>query len=285
MHIDELWSELGADLVAAFRRWRNRLASLEVSQKADRTLLTDADLAVEALIVDKIRQFDAKASIIAEESGSTIWRPDVERVPDRVWVVDPIDGTAEFVLPGHVEFCGAVCLLEHGRPVHALVVAPELGTGRTPLVLVAASHEGRVTINGSPARPSCAAPPARAASVTRSASSPARAFEAVMAAAGYELKTRTTSQTLDMVRTALDLSPVAEGSPRFDLFFRQEQKVWDGLAGLCFGESVGLAHADLSGCGRVPVSSRVLAQHDPTFDSTVMGLREAVGWFVEIARA
>jgi 3'(2'), 5'-bisphosphate nucleotidase len=211
-----------------------------------------------------------------------LWRPTGQELPDRVWVIDPIDGTAEFVRREGREFCSVVCLLEHGIPTSALVVAPELSTDADPVVMTATCGTGVVTVNGGPGQPNPAVGSVHAASVTRSARTAPRPFESVMMSAGYALKTRTTSQTLDMVRTALDLSTAVAGSPRFDLFFRPKQKVWDGLAGLCFGMAVGLALADLSGNPRVPVPVDVLVQDEPTFDATVMGLPEAVEWFVKI---
>ncbi|MFV2103221.1 hypothetical protein [Micromonospora sp. LOL_024] len=51
-----------------------------------------------------------------------------------------------------------------------------------------------------------------------------------MIEAGYTLTTRTTSQTLDMLRTALDLTDLAPDTPRFGLFYRLRQKVWDSRA-------------------------------------------------------
>jgi 3'(2'), 5'-bisphosphate nucleotidase len=284
MEVDELWSVLGTALVDALAQHRRRLSSLAVTEKPDRTLLTDADLAIEAMIVERLREIDPDARIIAEESVNGSWRPTEHEVPSRVWVIDPIDGTAEFVRREGREFCSVVCLLEHGRPTTALVVAPELSSDRSPVVMTATCATCSVTVNGDPGRPNPTTGPVHAASVTRSVRSAPPPFERVMAEAGYVLKTRTTSQTLDMVRTALDLSSVVAGSPRFDLFFRPKQKVWDGVAGLCFGAAVGLAQADLSGNPRVPVRADVLAQDEPTFDATVMGLPEAVEWFVKIAR-
>lgn len=277
-------AELGTELTAILRRYRRRLPSLDVAEKPDHTLLTEADLAVEALIVEKVRSFDPDARIIAEESGHHAGRPNADGVPDRIWVIDPIDGTAQFVRHDLTEFCTAVCLLERGAPASAVVVAPELGAGRTPLVLTATPALQAVTVNGAPADPNVGRTAERTASVTRSAGSEPRPFEKVMAGAGYSLKIRTTSQTLDMVRTALDLSGPAPGTPRFDLFFRRHQKIWDGLAGLCFGAAVGLTDTTLTGGWQLPVSTAILAQPQPTFESTVMGLPEAVEWFVEIAQ-
>lgn len=284
MHPEKLWTDLATEILRTLSSYRARVSEVDVQEKADRTLLTEADLAIEALVIDKIRDWDPEAKVVAEESGTGSWRPDEGDEPERVWVIDPIDGTAEFVRPGSVEFCSVVCLLENREPVAALIVAPELGNGRTPVVVLASRTNGNITVNGRPAILNSDLEPAQAASVTRSANTTARPYESEMVEAGYELKTRTTSQTLDLLRTALDLTEVAEDSPRFDLFYRPQQKIWDGLAGLCLGEIAGLLSTDLDARKRLPVSRETLAQPEPTFESTVMGRSEAVKWFLEIAQ-
>jgi 3'(2'), 5'-bisphosphate nucleotidase len=283
MSVAQLWAELENDVRGMLGTFRGRLADLTVTEKNDRTLLTEADTAIQAMIVEKIREYDPGAPIVAEELGGEQWRSGSDPLPERVWVIDPIDGTAQFIRNDKVEYCSVVVALEDLEPAHALVVAPELGTGRSPLVLTASRADRIVTVNGRSAPTNKGVAGGRAASVTRSGGTQPRPFERTMTDAGYSLKTRTTSQTLDMVRTALDLSGLTDEPVRFDLFFRPEQKIWDGLAGLCFGSAAGMANADLSGAPRVPVSPEILAQSEPTFSSTVMGFPEAVTWFVEIA--
>lgn len=236
------------------------------------------------MIIDKIRAVDPDARVLAEESGSGAWRPAIDEEPERIWVIDPIDGTAEFVQPQSTEFCSVVCLLERREPAAALIVAPELGTDRTPIVVLASRADQTILINGRPATYNNSPQRALVASLTRSSKSEAPPHETAMIEAGYLLKTRTTSQTLDMLRTALDITDLAEAAPRFDLFYRPQQKVWDGLAGLCLGEIVGLMSTDVNAGRRLPVSIETLAQPEPTFDSTVMGRPEAVEWFVDEAR-
>jgi len=99
----------------------------------------------------------------------------------------------------------------------------------------------------------------------------------------YHIKTRTTSQTIDMLRTAVDLrSYVDQPVLQFDLFFRAAQKIWDGLAGLCLGRISNLIAVDLQGNDRLPVNPQLLSQTEPKFDATLMGTPEAVSWFLQI---
>jgi hypothetical protein len=204
--------------------------------------------------------------------------------PEWIWIVDPIDGTAEFLQPDRAEFCSVVCLLRHREPVAAFVLAPELGRDRLPLVITADRRSQIVSVNGVTVVPT-PAEPLLTASVTRGRDAPPPPFEVVLRRAGYELKTRTTSQTLDMVRTAVDLRPFAgDGLVPFRLFYRANQKVWDGLAGLCLGASVGHLAVDAHGDARLPVTVELLSQPEPTFDATMMGSAKEIEWFLRLER-
>ncbi|WP_412543007.1 inositol monophosphatase family protein [Longispora sp. K20-0274] len=278
MKLAAFWDRISNELVDALAGHRASIPTLRVEEKADRSLLTDADLAMETLIVERIHGLDPHARVIAEESAASL-APDPDfTTQGRIWVIDPIDGTAEFLRPHSSEFCSVVCLLEDGRPVGALVVAPELGVGRTPVVIAAC--DGRVTVNGRPATANSGRPPTYSVSVTRSSRRPPPAHEAVMERAGYTMKTRATSQTLDMARTALDLTAVTREPVRFDLFYRRRQKAWDALAGLCLGEFTGLLSSNMAGRSPSPVGLDILAQGEPVFPATVMGREETVGWFL-----
>lgn len=281
MSVAQLWDDLAERLRPVFAEYRGHIADLPVEVKADKTLLTEADVTVQQIIIDAIRAREPAAVVIAEEDERQGRREEVASADGRVWVIDPIDGTAEFVQEGRVEFCSVVCLLEDWLPVSAFVLAPELGAGRTPLVVTADAHERRLTLNGEvvtpPARPGLE----RWISATRSAGAPPRGFDPAAEKAGFLLKTRTTSQTLDMVRTAVDLSLHTDSPlPPFDLFWRRKQKVWDGIAGLCLGTAAGLRHCDENG-QPLPAAPAFFSQAEPVFASTVMGKPEIVSWFLD----
>jgi 3'(2'), 5'-bisphosphate nucleotidase len=279
--LDPLWTELERLLLPVFTRYRGRIAAVPVSVKADRTLLTDADLAVQKLISDAIRAQEPGAVIIAEEDERTSLRREVAASDGRVWVIDPIDGTAQFIRSEAREFCSVVCLLEAWQLASAFILAPELGPGRSPLTMTADTPGRCVRANGVSAPFAAARPATHQISVTRSSGSPARPIDAVAQRSGFGMKTRTTSQSLDMLRTAVDLgglTDVALGS--FDLFCRRDQKVWDGLAGLCFGAAAGLRSCAEDG-SPLPLGPSLLSEAEPVFPSTVMGRPEAVAWFVD----
>lgn len=88
--------------------------------KDDGSPLTAADLASEAILLAGLRARDPATTIVSEE-GAEI--PDA----DRAWLVDPLDGTKEF-LGGNGDFTVNVGLVERGEPVVGAVHVPVLGT-------------------------------------------------------------------------------------------------------------------------------------------------------------
>lgn len=259
--------------------------SLHVETKPDSTLLTEADVVVQAQIIECVRAFDPDAFIVAEEDSHSRGQSQAFDPAGRIWIIDPIDGTAEFVKVEGREFCSVVCLVEDRMPVAAFVLAPELGPDRTPVCVRLGGPTEPIEINGE--QVSCPAGPdqPRSASVTRSAGTQARAYEEELLARGYRLKTRTTSQTLDMVRTCVDLVPFTDPSlHQFGLFYRERQKVWDGAAGMCLAYASGLHVGDGNGRERTGIEI-ALDVADPQFDSTIVASdSEAVQIVVDAVR-
>lgn len=94
-----------------------------VEVKADESPLTEADTAAHHIIVDALA--DTGLPVLSEESRAISceerqnWR--------RFWLVDPLDGTKEFVKKNG-EFTVNIALIENGRPVLGVVYAPVLRT-------------------------------------------------------------------------------------------------------------------------------------------------------------
>ncbi|MEU4107777.1 inositol monophosphatase family protein [Streptomyces sp. NPDC027717] len=280
--VTSLWATLEDQLLPVFSDYRARLADLPVEVKADRTLLTEADVVVQDLIVGAIRELEPGAVVIAEEDERTEPRADVQGSDGRVWVVDPIDGTAEFVRADRVEFCSVVCLLEDWQPAAAFILAPELAAGRRPIVITADAPGREVRVAGK--QPEPVREPSGHVSATRSAGEDRTNFDAAARRAGLAVKSRTTSQTIDMVRTALDLSSLtAPALPRFDLFWRRSQKLWDGAAGLCLAKATGLRSCTEEG-EELSLNPSFLSAATPVFPSEITGRSEAVDWFLEAMR-
>lgn len=98
----------------------------EVGRKDDDSPLTAADMAAHRRIVDGLRMLTPDIPVLSEESAHAI--PAQERLGwPRLWLVDPLDGTREFVRRND-EFCINIALVEQGVPCFGLVLAPVTGT-------------------------------------------------------------------------------------------------------------------------------------------------------------
>ncbi len=93
-------------------------------QKADRSPVTDADDAAEAVLTAAIRHLDTEGVIVGEEAASAGRTPGAAA---RMWLIDPLDGTASFVRGGQ-DYTVNVGLIEDRRPVLGLVLHPPSGT-------------------------------------------------------------------------------------------------------------------------------------------------------------
>jgi 3'(2'), 5'-bisphosphate nucleotidase len=96
----------------------------DVQEKIDDSPLTKADLASHRIISDGLRGLTPDMPIISEESGL----PDFaeRRQWRRYWLVDPLDGTREFV-KRNGEFTVNIALIDDHRPVLGVVHVPVLG--------------------------------------------------------------------------------------------------------------------------------------------------------------
>ena len=100
-------------------------SEFSVEQKADNSPLTAADMAAHHAIVDGLTELTADIPILSEESASL---PYSERSSwNRYWLVDPLDGTREFV-KRNGEFTVNIALIDKGVPVLGVVHVPVTGT-------------------------------------------------------------------------------------------------------------------------------------------------------------
>lgn len=106
--------------------------------KPDGTPTTGADLAAEALIIDRLKTAWPNVPVVAEETANTT-------SPSRCFfLVDPLDGTSDFIR-GTGEYSVNIAVIEGDRPMAAVVSAPALGriwiAGRTARVARIAGDE------------------------------------------------------------------------------------------------------------------------------------------------
>jgi 3'(2'), 5'-bisphosphate nucleotidase len=96
-------------------------SDFEVQSKADESPLTQADLAAHHCIVAGLEKLTPGMPIISEESGL----PDFQERSrwDRYWLIDPLDGTKEFV-NRNGEFTVNIALIDNQKPVFGVVHVP-----------------------------------------------------------------------------------------------------------------------------------------------------------------
>jgi 3'(2'), 5'-bisphosphate nucleotidase len=95
----------------------------EVRQKDDRSPVTLADEVAHQILVDGLRRIDPSTPVVSEESEAAAY--ETRSGWQRFWLVDPLDGTKEFI-KRRAEFTVNVALIEQGEPVLGVVLAPAL---------------------------------------------------------------------------------------------------------------------------------------------------------------
>jgi 3'(2'), 5'-bisphosphate nucleotidase len=96
---------------------------IEVRRKVDASPVTAADEEAEEIILAGLRRLTPDIPIVSEEAFA---RGEIaSEAPPRFWLVDPLDGTKEF-LKQNGEFTVNIALIEGGRPVLGVVGAPAL---------------------------------------------------------------------------------------------------------------------------------------------------------------
>jgi myo-inositol-1(or 4)-monophosphatase len=195
---------------------------IDVRKKGDINLVTEADLASEALIIERIKSYHPKHAILAEESGEAAvagaeWK----------WIIDPLDGTTNYA-HGYPCFCVTIALEHKGEIVIGVTYDP------TRDELFAAERGHGASLNGKPIRVSAAE----------------RLSESlVVTGFPYDFKSRPrfahhlTEFLLSSrgVRrdgsAAIDMAYVACG--RFDGFWEEGLNPWDVAAGYLLIEEAG----------------------------------------------
>lgn len=97
--------------------------AFSVTEKDDRSPLTEADMAAHRCIVEGLRRIAPDWPVLSEEGAGIEWS--VRRQWQRYWLVDPLDGTREFI-KRNGEFTVNIALIDHGRPLLGVVHAPAL---------------------------------------------------------------------------------------------------------------------------------------------------------------
>jgi myo-inositol-1(or 4)-monophosphatase len=215
-------------------RSMNRLESLEITSKGRNDFVTEVDRAAENEIIAHIRKHYPAHAFLAEESGETKGK---NGETDTVWVIDPLDGTTNF-LHGFPQFAVSIACRHRGRLEHAVVYDPlrqEIFTASRGDGARLENHRMRV--------------------------SKQRTLEGALIATGfpYRANVHYIDAYLGMLKTvmeqtagvrrpgsaALDLAYVASG--RVDAFFEIGLAPWDTAAGLLLIQEAGGRAGTLTG--------------------------------------
>lgn len=110
--------DAAADILAIYR------SPFDVAQKDDRSPVTAADLAAHRCIVEGLARLTPNIPVLSEESSAA----DIvqRRQWSRLWLVDPLDGTREFI-KRNGEFTVNIALVEEGVATYGVVQAPASG--------------------------------------------------------------------------------------------------------------------------------------------------------------
>ncbi|MEZ9320051.1 3'(2'),5'-bisphosphate nucleotidase CysQ [Vibrio sp. 10N.222.52.C3] len=92
--------------------------------KSDDTPVTSADLAAHKLILKKLSELTPDIPVLSEEDADISLEQRSQW--DRYWLVDPLDGTQEFIARSG-DFATIIALIEHNKPVMGVVYAPVSG--------------------------------------------------------------------------------------------------------------------------------------------------------------
>jgi 3'(2'), 5'-bisphosphate nucleotidase len=118
----EIMNSAAAAAGAEILRIRDR--GHDVREKDDSSPVTDADEAGERIILEALEAATPDIPVVAEEKAAAGYMPD--DVGSRFWLVDPLDGTKEFIR-GLADFTVNIALIDDGVPVMGVVFAPARG--------------------------------------------------------------------------------------------------------------------------------------------------------------
>jgi 3'(2'), 5'-bisphosphate nucleotidase len=130
---------------------RHYEAGCDARMKADRSPVTDADEEAETLILAELATAFPRVPVVAEEEAAA---GRIVEVGARFFLVDPVDGTKEFVKRGG-EFTVNIGEVADGQPVSGVVFAPAIGR-----LFVGAMGEGAFELSGNTLRAIAARAPA-----------------------------------------------------------------------------------------------------------------------------
>ncbi|MGI8812891.1 MAG: inositol monophosphatase family protein [Pyrinomonadaceae bacterium] len=193
-----------------------KFGRVNVMKKGDIDLVTDADHASEALIIERIRSYYPKHSILAEESGEAVIK---DGDPNWKWIIDPLDGTTNYA-HGYPCFCVTLAVEHDSEIVIGVTFDP------TRNELFAAERGQGATLNGRPIRVSATDVLGDSLIVTGFPYNFKQKADFAKHLTGFMLESRGVRRDGS---AAIDMAYVACG--RFDGFWEEGLNPWDVAAG------------------------------------------------------
>ncbi len=184
------------------------LEKLQVSQKGPSDFVTNADKKVEKIILEELSKSRNKYSILSEETGE-IKNSD----KDNIWIVDPIDGTTNF-LHGVPHFAISIALLSKEEIVSGLIFDPIKNE-----MFYAEKNNGSYFNNH------------------RIKVSKKKILEECLFGTGGKKEVKTNLNTRISGSAALDMAYVGAG--RYDGYFQRSLNIWDVAAGIIIVKEAG----------------------------------------------
>ncbi len=226
----------GAHLLASFR------TGVEIELKGRNDLVSALDRESEELIVSALREGLGEIRVIGEEGGVT------GPLSDEEWIIDPLDGTANY-LHGHPCWSVSIACLRNGVPVVGVVYEPLADN-----LFSAVRGQGAFWNDDSIAV-------SRTTSMSEAFLATGFPFRAHPALDLYLGIFRRVFLGVRGIRrcgsAALDLAHVAAGV--YDGFFEFRLSKWDVAAGIVLIEEAGGVVSDLDGGGEVLTSGNIVA--------------------------
>lgn len=202
----------------------DKFGKITVSKKGDINLVTEADLASEKHILEKISSYYPKHAILAEESGESVVIDGGSRWK---WIIDPLDGTTNYA-HGYPCFCVTLALEHEGEIVLGVTFDP------TRNELFSAEKGQGASLNNKPIRVSETEKLSESLIVTGFPYDIAKREDFARHLTHFLLKSRGVRRDGS---AAIDMAYVACG--RFDGFWEEGLNPWDVAAGFLLIEEAG----------------------------------------------
>jgi myo-inositol-1(or 4)-monophosphatase len=241
---------MGGDLLA--ERYHHGSERATASKTSPTDLVSEADVEVERMIRELLEEERPEDSLLAKEGTDRTGSSGL------CWVVDPLDGTVNFLL-GIPQWCVSVAVRDERGPLAGAIYDPLRDE-----MFTAARH--RPAILEEPEKPSLLYPPApipkrerrtlamrERAGLSDAMVATGLAYGSEVRAAQAEVLMRLVPRVRDIRRfgsAALDLAWTAAG--RYDAYFERSVKPWDVEAGLLICVRAGLRTIELPAVEKLP---------------------------------